>query len=70
MKSIADMPRWADILVISLGVYVGVIVLQQLAQLRQAVSGQTFFSVSAASLSRPRGGFFSRLVRNLRKDLL
>jgi hypothetical protein len=46
-------------------VNVGVIDLQQLAQLRQSTSFQTAASISSANLSRPLGGFFSTRPKNL-----
>jgi len=44
---------------ISVDVYVGDIVLQQLAQLRQSISCHISVSICEASLSKPREGFFS-----------
>jgi hypothetical protein len=55
---------------ISAGVYVGDMVLQQLAQLRQSTSCHT--ALSAASVAAPNflGEVFSNTVRNLRNLLL
>ena len=60
-------PKWADILLRSAGVNVGVIVLQQLAQLRQSTSCHTSFSNAMVKLFSLFGGSFSSLVRNLLK---
>src|SRR6185312_10164599 len=62
LKSFGLMPRCADILLISAVVYVGLITLQQLAQLRQFISCHTFFSASSIRLSRLAGGLLSILV--------
>src|SRR5258708_6838624 len=62
--------KCADILFISLTENVGVIVLQQLPQLKQSISGHTSFSTVSINLCKPRGGCFSILVKNKRKDLL
>src|SRR5688572_7134391 len=62
--------RCAEMRFISFSVKVGVMVLQQLAQLRQSTSRHTSASTCSASLSKPRGGFFSTLPRNLLKVFL
>lgn len=49
------------------GVYVGVMVLQQLAQDKQSVSAHTSFSVLSIMACNPRTGFFSSRVRKRRK---
>src|SRR6187551_3674477 len=55
---------------ISFGVYVGVIVLQQLAQVKQSTCCHISMFNFSVSLSRSRGGFFSTLVRNRLNNFL
>src|SRR5580704_5778119 len=59
------MSRCLEILFTSVFVYVGDIVLQQLAQERQSTSFQIFLSASVTNLSNPRKGFFSSLDKKL-----
>jgi len=42
---------------------VGVIVLQQLAQVKQSTSGHTVLSIISATVSKFLGGFFSSLPK-------
>jgi hypothetical protein len=65
LKSAGEILKCDDIRRMSLFVYVGDISLQQFAQLRQSTSRQTSASDLAASLSKPLGGFFLSLLRNL-----
>jgi hypothetical protein len=58
--------KCAEILLISVFVKVGVIDLQQLAQLKQSVSAQTCGLMYSANWSNPLGALFSSL---LKKDL-
>src|SRR6185312_3839106 len=69
LKSFAFMPRCAEILLISSVVYVGLITLQQFAQLRQLTCVHTSFPVLSRISCRSLGGFFSILLIKYRKDL-
>jgi len=55
---------------ISVGVYVGDIVLQQFAQLRQSTSCHTALSAASVAAANFLGVVFSNTVRNLRNLLL
>src|SRR5690606_1802546 len=59
------MPKWVEIRIISALVYVGVMVLQQLAHARQSISSHTSRSTSATSSGISSGTILSSLARNL-----
>ena len=66
MNTFGVSPKWAEILLISAFVNVGVMVLQQFAQARQSVSDQTSFSSHALIFSSPLGGDVSSFPRKRR----